>query len=50
MSDEEEKVGLADAKEVDVDDARTLDDNTFKEANNLEEDSLEIQFSCINPV
>lgn len=49
MSDEEEKVGLADGKDIDVDDARNLDENTFNENNNLEEDSLELQFSVLNP-
>lgn len=43
---EEEKVGTV---EVDMDDARNLDENVFKENNNIIDEGTEAEFSCTAP-
>ena len=49
MSDGEQIEETKNTADVDMDDARNLDENVFKKNNDIIDDSAEAEFSCTNP-
>ena len=50
MSDGEQIEEEKNTVEVDMDDARNLDENVFKKNNDIIDEGTEAEFSCTNPV